>query len=320
MDALIHLVPGAHHAALFDVAGKPLVIRQIQWLRAAGFEHIAVELPADSLGVAVSAALDAEPLGPGVIRLLTSGLEARQIVADPASGLSPRVLLLPADVLGDGDLVQGLLKASSDSIEMYFDPPSKKLERLGGASALFIGPEPGASRRVRGPGWGAHIRDDDGAFLLSLAILDGAVPGHNSSAWPVQVHASKISSGVWVARGAEVHDTAHLVRPVFIGAGAVVNRDAVVGPGVMVGNEATVGSCSRLLAAAVEPRSAVPASTDASGARFVPALPTAPRRPVALVLGGLIAAVALAGLALRHAPSVTSRAPASSFSSSMVAP
>lgn len=318
MDALIHLVPDAHHAPLFDVAGKPLVLRQIQWLRAAGCERIVIELPPGPLETEVARALDAEPLGSGIIRLPASSLAPRLLAIEPDLGLSSRVLLLPANVLGDGDVVRALLKTSSDTIEVFFDPPSPKLTRLGGACAMLVGPIESALRRVRGPGWGALLRNEDDAFMLSLAILDGAVSAHNSSAWAVQVHASRVSSGVWVARGAEVHDTAHLVRPVFIGAGAVVSRDAVVGPGVLVGQEATVGSCSRLLSAAVSPGAAVPAATDVSGARIVQTLPSPPRRSSPWAYGAMLATLLVAlvttGLVLRRVPASA----AAEFSSRMV--
>lgn len=313
MDALIHLVPDAPRSALLDIAGKPLLLRQIQWLRAAGFERVVVELPPGDLEAAVTALLDAEPLGPSVSSMPASGLAPRLLATAPGVGLSSRVLLLPANVLGDGDLVRVLLKASSDNIEVVFRPPGKRLDRLGGANAFLLGPNSTAPRRVSGPGWGALIEDEDSAFALSLAILDGAVTCNRSSAWPVQVHATRVSSGIWVARGAEVHDTAHLVRPVFIGAGAVVSRGAVIGPGVLVGNDAVVGSGSRLQAASVEPGAQVPAEARLAETRVVPVLPGR-RRPVPLWLGLAAAMLLLAGLALHRAP-----APGATLSSAVPA-
>ena len=303
MNALIHLVPGSPGAALLSVAGRPLLLRQIQWLRAVGCERIVVELPPQADDIV--AALDAEPLGPGVERVPTSGLDPRALAQ--ACGLGKRVLAVPADVIGDGDLVRLMLSSPSSDVFAHFDRPPR-CRRLGLACVSLLG-DGDTPLVTRGPGWAVRLRSEDEAFKLTLAVLDGQLPSSTSGLWPVQVHATRIRSGVWVARGAEIHDSAQLIRPVFIGANAVVARDAVVGPAVVVGDDALVSSWSRVRSAAIEAGASVEASSDIVDARIVaPAHPTTspPRRGPRLVLG--LALLTLVGLAVgaRSASSASS--------------
>lgn len=298
MDALISPSLTAPSAGLLDVAGKPLILRQIQWLRAIGCERIVIELPSGALAERLTAVLDQEPLGVGVSWAPSSGAPPRVFASE--QGLSERVIALPGDTLGDGDLVRIYLASDGGELQILLDAPPP-FAGAPPASIWVLGP--GARRRqeLRGPGWGLRLQDEDDAFRLSLAVLDGSLPRTSKTGWAVQVHASKIHSGVWVAQGAQVHDTANLVRPVFIGPHAVVGHDAVVGPGVLLGANGRIGSLSRLQNSHVAPDASVPRAVELSSSRVVSS-PTAParRRPLwglglALLALLLVAAATLLG-------------------------
>ena len=306
MDALIFLAAGTPRAALFDIAGKPLVLRQVQWLRAIGCERIVIELPPGDLGTKVQWCLEQEPLGIGVSWVPFSGAPAREQAA--TQGLSERVVALPGDVLGDGDLTRILLAREASEIHASFRPPAALGGSVEGAVIRVFGPGSSTPECVEGPGWGVHVRDEDEAFRLSLAVLDGGLPQTSKTGWTVQIHARKIQSGVWVAQGGEVHETANLVRPVFIGPNAVVGRDAVVGPAVMLGEGGQVGSLAKLRASKVEARAAVPAASDIAAARIVPLFSRSPRAPsssrarVWAIGAALAVLLAVATLAARGLP------------------
>lgn len=294
MDALILPSARTPRAALFDIAGKPLILRQIQWLRAVGCERIAVALPEGELATRVALALEQEPLGLGVSWGPASGSVEETL---RERGLSACALVLPGDVLGDGDLVRSFLK-SEDGGEIHLNPPEILAGILVDATLHLFENGSCAARRIAGPGWGVRLRSEEDAFSLSLAILDGGLSSTSKTAWPVQVHATKIHSGIWVAQGAVVHETANLIRPVFIGPNAVVGRDAVIGPSVTLGEAAQVGSLARLQSSVVERSAAVPASSEIADALVVPLLPSA-KKPgrwslgVGLGVGMLVAAALL---------------------------
>ena len=44
MDALIFCRPGSFGVRRFNIAGRPLIVRQLQWLRALGVERVAIEV------------------------------------------------------------------------------------------------------------------------------------------------------------------------------------------------------------------------------------------------------------------------------------
>jgi hypothetical protein len=55
MRGVIHRVVGAPGAGLLPVAGRPLVARQLQWLRTIGCLRVAVEIGSDDDSLEIAA-------------------------------------------------------------------------------------------------------------------------------------------------------------------------------------------------------------------------------------------------------------------------
>lgn len=215
--------------SLFDVAGRPLIGRQIQWMRAIGCDRIVVHVGLADAADAVASWIEAEEVvGPDIVMVLAPEATDPKIVAQRA-GMTGDVpmLVVPADTLGDGDL--SLLFAHADQGVVVASGESP-LQGVGAGSITLLGM--GTSlRNVRGPGWLARLATEKDALTLGLAILSRAIP--RSAELPI--HAREREDGVFIARGAVVAEDAVLVAPVFIGACAVVESGARIGPGAIIG-------------------------------------------------------------------------------------
>ena len=237
MDAIIHQVEERPWAGLFPIAGRPLVLRQIEWLIAAGFRQIAVEA-SGAAGDALERRLSREGSLVGKLRVFrTPQVRGPRLAARRAGYCGEEKLLaIPGDVLGDGDLEPLMLGADGDVWAEMAAP----LDGMRGGTLRVLSSR-GGRARAQVPGWGVQLRSADDALALSSAVLSGALPrlgdGH---LWPILVHAAEVSPGVWLARGACVETGAELIGPVLIGSGATVCGGATVGPSVLLGEGAVV--------------------------------------------------------------------------------
>jgi NDP-sugar pyrophosphorylase family protein len=229
-------------APLLQIAGKALVIRQLQWLRAVGCDRIVVELSDDTAGDAVAGLIeDAEAVGDGVVlvssaeRLSHPGVARRGGVPDEAS-----FLLVQGDVIGDADLTRVYLAAEASGAKARFAPHPELVE-LQPASVVLHGQRRGARPVVEGSGWVVRVRHAADALALTSAVLSGRLSRAASAIWPIQVHAAEIRPGVWLSRGARVDAAATLVPPVLIGVDASVLAGARVGPSAVVGAASVIG-------------------------------------------------------------------------------
>lgn len=236
-------VPTSH--ALTPVAGRPLVSRQLQWLRANGVERVALMLPTGPEGDAVIEWLRAhEPVSRDVTFVRDA---AGPNDAAERAGFGDRThLQIGSEVLGDGDLSRLFALSARGRVVAHLLPPEGSL-----AEDAFVSVESGGQAQqatdrtflVRGPGWGARIADLATARELGDLILARALPASDARhAFPVQVHADERAPGVWVARGAHLDVAARVRGPVWIGPGAVVEAGATLGPGAHVGARAVVSS------------------------------------------------------------------------------
>ncbi|MFO0757248.1 MAG: hypothetical protein U0359_12205 [Byssovorax sp.] len=259
MYAVIHLVPDAPGAGLLPIAGRPLIVRQLQWLRAVGVRDIAVELRAGPEGDEIARWLgERDAIGQGVLLLRTDRALTARALADRAGFPDGAALLAhPADVLCGGPLDAVCAEergAQAISPTRLVDPPG------GGIQLLSSG------------GWIARARSLADALELGAAALDGRLSRRPSDpCWGIQVHAAEIEPGVWVGRGARVEAGARLRAPVLVGPGAVVRAGAQVGPRVCVGERAVVEAGAVLVDALVMPETIVGEGVEVAGALAEPA-------------------------------------------------
>jgi hypothetical protein len=242
MRALIYEVPEQIGAGLLDVAGRPLLVRQLQWLRHQGIEDITVEVcvgPHDSARGAFL--LGTDPL---VSRVTVQpsraplGVEALSLRAGvPADEL---FVALPADVLTGAtlDLAQALPRT------LRLDPPADTPLRHAEVALRTRGDV--ASALTPAGAWGARIHGLTDALALSCAALEGKAPG-------IMLHAAETAPGVWIARGADVSARAKVTPPVLVGAGAIVVSCASIGPRAVIGDRAVIDRDASVVDAIVAP-------------------------------------------------------------------
>lgn len=248
MNAVIYQVEERPWAAMLPVAGQPLVVRQIEWLIAAGFKQIAIEVSGPS-GDSIERQLLREGAMGGKTRIVRSPrMQGARLAARKAGfGGEAPVLAVPGDFLADGDF-GALLREATGEVSIELDAP---LDGLRSGALRVIGPR-GARSRVQAPGWGVHLRSPEDALLLSSAALSGQLPARGGDhLWPILVHGAETSPGVWVARGARVDERARLIAPVFIGGDAIICMNAEVGPGALIGERAVVERGARISEAVV---------------------------------------------------------------------
>lgn len=105
-----------------------------------------------------------------------------------------------------------------------------------------------AQAHERGAVRAVHVRLSTrtaGAWVAAQrSALEGEVGG-------LLLGGREVEPGVWIGRGAQVHPSARLVPPVWIGEDARIEHDAAIGPGAVVGAGAMVDGGARVEAALV---------------------------------------------------------------------
>jgi hypothetical protein len=254
MDAIIYRSPEAPLAGSYDVAGRPLVIRQLQWLREIGVERAAVELAPVAEHAAIVRALDADlALTAGVQRVVTHTPRSPEEIARRA-GLGRRgpLLLVPSHVLGGADLVR-LLPRMARSTRFELRRPHE-LAMLPAAYVTIVLPDETELDAAQAPGWGVSLPTALDALELAALVLSGGLELDPSAGeLGVQIHAAESRPGVWLARGATVERGARLTAPVYVGADAVVRAGARVGPGVVILDRGVVERGASLHGVVVQP-------------------------------------------------------------------
>jgi hypothetical protein len=259
--ALIYELAGAIGAGALDVAGRPLLIRQLQWLRDRGIEDIVVEI-----------ASGAHANMRGALLLGTDPLTLRCLVIPTRCAIGPLGLADRAGLADDelfvalpaNMVVHAELALPSQPTSYAFGPPSFAVQESPAILAVRSRLQEAESSTEYGTGWALRVADPAAAHTLSCAILGGQASGFI-------VHGAEVRTGIWLARGARVAEDATLLPPTLIGADARVFAKARVGPNVIVGDGAVierevvlsevtvapgtlVGEASRVRQAQVDPR------------------------------------------------------------------
>lgn len=261
MRALIYELAGAIGAGALDVAGRPLLIRQLQWLRERGIEDVVVEIASGPHAAQRGAwLLGTDPLTLRCLVIPTRCAVGPLTLAERA-GLDDDELFLalPANMVVHADLV-----LPEQPTSFAFGPPSFATQESPAIVAFRSLTHEAEHTTEHAAGWALRVGDPAAAHTLSCAILGGQAVGF-------LVHAAEVRTGIWLARGARVAEDATLLPPALIGADARVFAKARVGPNVIVGDGAViereavlsevtvapgtlVGEASRVRQARVDPR------------------------------------------------------------------
>jgi hypothetical protein len=234
MLAVLLQSPHDPESALYNVAGKSMLYRQLQWLLAAGCDQIVVEVPAGLMS-RIRDELAREATIPGLSFVESqSPLTAEEAVSRAFLDTRTPRLVLDGSVIGEGDLADlffqdnpGNTRAEGGCILGAERPaPSVRLERSSNQ---------GVCHRVPCRGWLACLTSDKDAFTLTMLILREAVPYTRDTFYPIQIEAIELLPQVWVCPGARVHPTATLLGPVLIEDDVEIGRGSIVGPEVVVG-------------------------------------------------------------------------------------
>jgi hypothetical protein len=264
---------------LLPIAGRPLILRQLQWLRACGFDQVAVEVPDGADGSEVARCLQEDPLGWDVVPVATDApLPPAEVARRAGFPEDVIVLGMQADSLGGGDLAQIYLLASSlvakrgtgpsGDLVIQLPPPAFLPRPFGDLSLLLLGACRGMGQVATGNGWGTSVRCAADAIALGAAVLEGRM--RSLAPW-LLIHAAERSPGVWVARGGRIETGAKVVPPVLVGAGALVRSGAQIGPRVYLGDRAVVERGAVLADALVAPATIVGEGVTAESVLLTPA-------------------------------------------------
>ncbi|MFO0755126.1 MAG: hypothetical protein U0359_01435 [Byssovorax sp.] len=244
MHAVIHRSEKAFGAGMMPVAGKPLIARQLQWLRAWGHGPVAVELGTDSTSDEIARWLQEEDaIGVGVT-LVTSrrALTPRELARRAGFSEDVSLLAVPEDVVILGDLGPALDAAGERGALIRAFAPGALDGALEGAELSIVsgaGDDIEVSITAEG-GNAVRVRTPADALSLSVAALRGDLGDGASAARGILIHAAEVEPGIWMGRGVLVEPGAVLRAPLLLGAHSVVCRGAEVGPSVCVGNRAVI--------------------------------------------------------------------------------
>ncbi len=232
LRAIIYEVSSNIGVGALDIAGRPLLVRQLQFLRDCGIEDVVVEVCDGRAAVARAAALlGTDPLTSRVQLIPSeSPLSAPELARRAGIPSDELFIALPADLALHGKIDLQLtaptryLLSAPEGID---EPSVSSLElRTAEASAAH-------APILASEGWAMHTPNHERAHALSCAALAGRAPG-------LLIHASELQKGVWVARGARVSPDAQVVGPVLIGPDARIFAGAQIGPCVVIGQGCVV--------------------------------------------------------------------------------
>lgn len=230
MRALIFEQAGTVGAGALDVAGRALLVRQLQWLRGQELEDVVVEIASGAFALErAELLLGVDPLTLRCQVIPTRGpVGVAELAARAGIQDGELFLALPADLVVHADL------ALSDRLTTYaIAAPPFAAQQPGEKLALRTRAAESAQTTSIEHGWALRVGDLATAHALSCAMLNG----HSEN---LLVHAAELRPGIWLARGARVSEDATLLPPVLIGAEARVFAGAHLGPNVVIGRRAVI--------------------------------------------------------------------------------
>ncbi|NUP04862.1 MAG: hypothetical protein HOW73_02245 [Polyangiaceae bacterium] len=243
------IVRGSRHTstASAPIAGQPLLIRQLHYLRMLGATRMVVEYSADATLDEVTAWMRDEALTASVVLVPTvKPIGAHNLALHAGISLDTAVVALPEDVLADVDLRERIaLLETGAPVSLALPSPIAELE---GASLriakriadLSLSTNRNEASSDPANGWAATITNLSGAMAIGTALLENRLPRNDKLLWPIQVHAAETKPGVFLARGARIEEGAIVHAPVFLGPGARIRAGAEVGPRAYIGEASVI--------------------------------------------------------------------------------
>jgi NDP-sugar pyrophosphorylase family protein len=227
MDAFILGGQGGTDDLARPIVGAPLLVRQIEWLRASGARRVVINRVADGSSARDLGSPDEAKIGVQVVWIPSGEPLLRAELARRVGLLDGIVAVIQHAMIGDVDLrtaaAQALQTGSDVTVQV-------------GALAVDIwhaGDGLRESVTVEAAGWMRLVRSERDAQLLNEDILMGRAAG-------IEVRGSEIRDGVWTSRGAIAVDGARLEPPCYLGRDSFVASGALVGPGAVLGQRAVV--------------------------------------------------------------------------------
>jgi NDP-sugar pyrophosphorylase family protein len=261
--AVIHEIESTSTHGLIPIAGRPLVARQIQWLRSVRCQGIAVQIGLSAESVALGQWLRRDAVGTNVRLVLSSKpLTPRQLARRAGFPDDDTLLAIPADVLCGGDIESIRVHARPRAAVVALPAPAALSDVFAGSAVRIVGDEiPWKSARKEA--WAVRVRSFTDAFTIGIAVLEGRLERRAENG--VLLHASERERDIWVGRGAHIDPRAQIIAPVLVGADAVICAGARVGPRVFLGERCVVENNTRLANSMVAPGTIVGADLDLSG-------------------------------------------------------
>jgi carbonic anhydrase/acetyltransferase-like protein (isoleucine patch superfamily) len=245
MYAVIHEIDSSFSHGLIPIAGRPLVARQIQWLRSVRCKGIAVQIGSSAESVALGQWLARrDPIGTNVRLVMSSKvLSPKEIARRAGFPDHTRLLAIPADVLCGGDIDAISAHASPEGTLVALPAPPPLADELDGSAVRMLGPT-----RMRtsttGNAWAIRVRSLADAFSIGVAVLEGRLSRRSENG--VLLHASERERGVWTSRGAYIDPSAKIIPPVLLGVDTIIRAGASVGPRVFLGDRSVVERGTRM--------------------------------------------------------------------------
>ena len=226
MRVVIQRAPDLPGAGLFPIAGQPLIARQLQWMRALGYQDIAVEIGPDAASMEMARGLKEESALGVEVTLVMAGrhLTPREIARRAGFPEDAPVVALPSTVVGGGGLfspAQGGDPGGA-SISIQLQPPEALAGRFQGGCLRVLSAAGTTEETVDGPGWAVSVQSYADALALGMAVLDGRVSSNPDDGAGILIHGAERSPGVWAARGA-------VIEPGAVLSMAVVRDGTIVG-------------------------------------------------------------------------------------------
>lgn len=230
MDGVIFVDEAS--SAHWDVAGTPLLVRQLEWLFENGCKRVVVERCAnDPHWDEVELALESHAAAVIVERVLTAAPLGPMELSRRAGLGDDKFIALSSRTLASSDL-RAIFALDAGTKAMLAPPPG--YEALYEADVLVLSKaRPRIESAVSVDGWGVVFSCEQEAHEFGCAVLDKRVHG-------VVVHGAELTPGVWSTRGAVIEDGAIVRGPVFVGAAARVCAGAVVGPNAVIGARSVI--------------------------------------------------------------------------------